>query len=142
MVGLLQKPIEGETSFAEARDKAAEHGEAPCNSLYPLYVLDQAHPRDGRDLLWVGFDATLGDDEAEQHAPRDPENTFFGIEFDAVCPEFRKGLLKVGDKVVSSFGFDYDVIDIGLNSSPDEVSEATEHTTLVHCPSILQTERH
>ena len=51
-------------------------------------------------------------------------------------------MLKVGDKVVSSFGFDYDVIDIGLNGSPDEVSEAIEHTALVRCPSILQTERH
>ena len=36
MVGLLQKPIEGETSFAEAQDEAAERGEAPCNSLYPF----------------------------------------------------------------------------------------------------------
>ena len=53
----------------------------------------------------------LGDDEAEQHASRDPENTFFGIEFDAVCPKFRKGLFKVGDKVVSSLGLDYDVIE-------------------------------
>ena len=84
----------------------------------------------------------LGDDEAEQHAPRDPENTFFGIEFDAVCLEFRKGSFKVGDKVVSSFGFDYDVIDIGLNGSLDEVSEAIEHTALVRCPSVLQTKRH
>ena len=79
----------------------------------------------------------LRDDEAEQHAPWDPENTFFGIEFDAVCSEFRKGAFKVGDKVVSSLGFDYDVVDIGLNSSPDEVSEAIEHTVLVRCPSIL-----
>ena len=50
-VCLLQKPIEGETSFAEARDKAVEHGEAPYNSLYPLYVLNRAHPHDGQDLL-------------------------------------------------------------------------------------------
>ena len=40
MVGLLQKLIEGETSFTEARDKVAERGEAPYNSLYPLYVLN------------------------------------------------------------------------------------------------------
>ena len=40
MVGLLQKPIEGDTSFAEARDEAAERDEAPCNSLYPLHVLN------------------------------------------------------------------------------------------------------
>ena len=73
------------------------------------------------NLLRVGFDAALGDDEAKQHAPRDPKNTFFGIEFDAVCPEFRKGLFKVGDKVVSPFGLDYDVVDVGLNGPPDEV---------------------
>ena len=63
MVSFLQKPIEGETLFAEARDKMAEHGEAPCNSLYPLYVLNRAHPSDGRDVLRVGFDAMLGDDK-------------------------------------------------------------------------------
>ena len=47
VVGLLQKPIEGQTSFAKARDKMAEHSEAPYNSLYPLYVLNWAHPHDG-----------------------------------------------------------------------------------------------
>ena len=72
MVGLLQKPIEVETSFAEARDEAAEHGEAPYNSLYPPYVLNWAHPCDGRDLLWVGFDAMLVDDKTQQHTPWDP----------------------------------------------------------------------
>ena len=73
----------------------------------------------------------LGDDEAEQHAPRDPENTLIGIEFDAIRPEFRKGLLKIGDQVVSPFGLNYDVIDVGLNGSPDEVLEAFEHIVLV-----------
>ena len=51
-------------------------------------------------------------------------------------------MFKVGDKVVSSLGLDYDVIDIGLNGLPDEVSEAIEHTALVSCPSVLQIERH
>ena len=46
-------------------------------------------------------------------------------------------MFKVGDKVVGSLGFDYDVVDIGLNGSPNEVSEAIEHTALVRCPSIL-----
>ena len=84
----------------------------------------------------------LGDDEAEQHAPRDPENTLLGIEFDAIRSEFYKGLLKIGNKVVSSFGLNHDVIDIGLNGSPNEVSKAIKHTTLVRRPSILQTEQH
>ena len=120
----------------------AEHGEAPCNSLYPLYVLNQGHPCDGRDFLWVGFNATLGDDETKQHAPRDPENPLLRIEFDVVCSEFCKGLLKIGYEMVRLFGFNHDVIYIGLNGPPDEVPETLEHTTLVCSPSVLQTERH
>ena len=57
-------------------------------------------------------------------------------------PEFCKGLFKVGDKVVGPFGLNYDVIDVGLNGSPNEVPEAVEHTVLVSCPGVLQTKRH
>ena len=84
----------------------------------------------------MGFDATLGDDEIEQLAPRDPENALLGIEFDAVCLEFCKGLLKIGNEMVSLFGLDHDVVNIGLNGPPDEVPEAFEHTTLV-CGSCV-----
>ena len=110
--------------------------------LNPFYVLNRAHSCDGRDFLRVGLNAVLGDDEAEQHAPRDPENTFFGIEFDVVRPEFRKDLLKIGNQVIGLFGLDYDVVDVGLNGSPDEVSEASEHTSLVCCPNVFQAKRH
>ena len=44
-VGLLQKLIEGETSFTEARDKAVERSAAPGNSLYPLYILNRGSNR-------------------------------------------------------------------------------------------------
>ena len=47
-------------------------------------------------------------------------------------------MFKVGDKVVSSLGLDYDVIDIGLNGSPDEVSETLEHTTMVRSPAFFR----
>ena len=93
MVGLLQELIEGETSFAEAQDKVAERGEAPCNSLYPLYVLNRAHPCDGQNLLRVGFDATLGDDKTQQHGHWDPKNALLEVEFDVICSEFCEGLL-------------------------------------------------
>ena len=72
-----------------------EHGEAPYNLLYPLYVMNRAHPCDGRDLLWVGLDATLGDDETKQHTPRDPKNALLGVELNTVRSEFGEGLLKV-----------------------------------------------
>jgi hypothetical protein len=38
------------------------------------------------DFLWVGLDAPLRDDEAEQHAPRGLKNTFIRAEFDVLGP--------------------------------------------------------
>ena len=58
-----------------------------------LTDLNQAHPHDGQDIFRVGFDAMLEDDKTQQHAPRDPKNTFLRVELDAVCLEFHKGLL-------------------------------------------------
>ena len=55
--------------------------------------MDRAHPHDGRDLLWVGFDATLGDNKTQQHTPWDLENALLEVELNAVCSEFREGLL-------------------------------------------------
>jgi len=51
-------------------------------------------------------------------------------------------LFKVGNKVFGLLGFNYDVVNVGLNGPPDEVPEAVEPTALVSCPSVLQTERH
>ena len=141
-LGVHSNPIEGETSFAEARDEAAEHGEAPCNLLYPLYVLNRAHPHDGRDLLWVGFDAMLEDDKTEQHTPWDPENALLRVELNVICSELCEGLLKVSYDLVSPFGLDHDVVHVGLNGPPDEVLKTLQHTTLVCSPSVLQTKWH
>ena len=77
-----------------------------------------------------------------QHAPRDPKNILLRIEFDAVCSEFDRGLLKIGYEVVRLFGFNYDVINVGLNGLPNEVLEASKHTTLVCSPSVLQSKWH
>ena len=51
-------------------------------------------------------------------------------------------MLKIGNEVIGPFGLNYDVVNIGLNGPPDEVPEASEHTALVHSPSVLQSERH
>ena len=80
----------------------------------------------------------LEDDKTQHHTPWDPENTLLGVEFDAVCSEFCKGLLKIGYEVVSPFGLDHDVINIGLNGLPDEVPETLEHTTLVCGPAFFK----
>ena len=46
-------------------------------------------------------------------------------------------MLKIGNEVVNPLGLNYDVVDIGLNGPPDEVSKAFEHTLLVHSSSII-----
>ena len=84
----------------------------------------------------------LGDDETKQHTPWDLKNTLLRVEFDAIRSEFCKGLLKISNEVVNPFGFNYNVVDVGLNGPPDEVPEAFEHRALVGSPSILQTERY
>ena len=44
--------------------------------------------------------------------------------------------------MVSLLGFDHDVVHVGLNGSPDEVSETLEHAMLVCSPSVLQIKWH
>jgi hypothetical protein len=39
--------------------------------------MNRAHVGDGRDLFVVGLDPPLKDNEAEEHASRNPKNTFF-----------------------------------------------------------------
>ena len=51
-------------------------------------------------------------------------------------------MLKINNEVVSPFGLNHDVVNVGLNGPPDVVPEASEHTMLVRSPSVLQTERH
>ena len=51
-------------------------------------------------------------------------------------------MLKIGHEMVSPFGFNHDVVDVGLDGLPDEVPETLEHTTLVCSPNVLQIEWH
>jgi hypothetical protein len=59
---LPQEPVEGQALFAEPRDEAAQGGKAPQHLLDPLEVSNRAHSIEGRDLLGVWLDASLGDD--------------------------------------------------------------------------------
>ena len=70
----------------------------------------------------------LEDNETKHHTPWDHENALLGVELNVVCLEFCEGLLKVSYDLVSSFGLDHDVVHVGLNGSPNEVSETLEHT--------------
>ena len=67
---------------------------------------------------------------------------FSGLSLMSFDRSFTKVCSRISYEVVGPFGFDHDVINVGLNSPPDEVPEALEHTTLVCSPSVLQTKQH
>jgi hypothetical protein len=75
---LLQESVEGQALFVEPRDEAAQGGKAPKHLLDPLEVSNRAHLVEGRDLLGVGLDPSLGNDIPQQHAMRHPEDTLLG----------------------------------------------------------------
>ena len=79
----------------------------------------------------------LGDDETQQHTPRDPKNALLGVELNIICLEFCEGLLKVGYDLVSPSGLDHVVIHVGLNGLPNEVPKTLEHATLVSRPYVF-----
>jgi hypothetical protein len=44
--------------------------------------------------------------------------------------------------LIGLFGLDYDVVYVSLDGLSDEITETSEHTSLVCCSCILQTEQH
>jgi hypothetical protein len=98
-VFLKRQAVQGYASFAEARDEAAQSLEASHDPLYSFQVFDRPHVGDGRDFLWVGLDAPLGDDEPQEHASGDSEDTLLGIEFYAFRSQTLECRFKVGEEV-------------------------------------------
>ena len=66
-----------------------------------------------------------------------PKTHFSGLSLMLFARKFCKGLLKISYEVVSPFGLDHDVVYVGLNGLPDEVSKTLEHAMLVCSPSVL-----
>jgi hypothetical protein len=77
-------------------------------------IIDRAHVGDCRNLLEVGFDASLRHNESQEHASGDTEDTLLGVEFNAFGPQACEGCFQVGDEVVNLLSFDPNVVDVGL----------------------------
>ena len=90
----------------------------------------------------VGFDASLGDDEAQEHASRDSKHALHKVEFHPLNPEAIKRDPEIGYKVVRLPGFHNDVVDIRLYSPPDMVSKHVEHTSLVCNSGVSKAKGH
>ena len=96
----------------------------------------------------------FGHDVSQQLPLRNPENTFFGIQFDVEPSEVHECHGQVRDQVTSLSRFDHYVINIDgdcwfrplglitLIERVDLVDEALLHAPLLGGVSVLQTERH
>ena len=114
--------------------------------MYALDVAYRAHVGDGHDFFGVGLDATFRHDVSKQLLLWNPENIFFGIQFDVEPSEVRERYGQVCDQVVSLSRFDHYVINIddncwfrrlGLIMLIDLVSEALLHAPLVGGASVF-----
>jgi hypothetical protein len=74
----------------------------------PLNVLDVpnwTHLGDGRDLIRVCFDATLGDDVPQELPPRDSECAFFRVQLNVEPSEVVEGLFQVRHEAAALLRF-------------------------------------
>jgi hypothetical protein len=73
---------------------------------------------------------------------RNAEDTLLGIELDAFCLEAFERDIEVINQIVDLLGFDYDVVNVGLDGRPDVFPEDVLHASLVHSPHVLEIEGH
>jgi hypothetical protein len=116
----------------------AQSRKASHDPLYSFQIFDRSHVGDGRDFLWVGLDAPLGDDEPQEHASGDSEDTLLGIEFHAFCSQTLECRFKVKEEVGGFPRLDNDVIDVSLDRSADVLPEHVVHAPLYVAPAFLK----
>ena len=117
--------------------------------MYGLDVVYRAHVGDGHDFSGVAFDTAFRHDVSKQLPLQNPENTFFGIQFDAEPSEVCERCGQVRDQVTSLSRFDHYVINIDsdcwfwlldlvrLVERVDLVGEAMLHAALIGGASVL-----
>jgi hypothetical protein len=73
---------------------------------------------------------------------RNTEDTFLRVELDVLSLEAFERDVKVINQVVDPLGFDYDVINVGLDDWPDVFHKNVLHASLVRSPRVPETEGH
>jgi hypothetical protein len=104
--------------FPQPRHEAAECHEASHEPLDVLDTPDLAYLSDGRDLVGVGFDATLGDNGPQEIASGDPKSVLFLVQPDVEVLEAIEGFCQVGDETAALSGLHDDVINIDFYVAP------------------------
>ena len=98
------------------------------------------HPEDGVDLLWIGYDASVADDEAKQLACWYPEDAFVRVELPVELSEAVEDLFEVSEEVVGVLGLDDHVVDIGFHALPPVLGETRLDGSLVCRSGVIQPE--
>ena len=90
----------------------------------------------------VGFNASLGDDETQEHASRHPENAFFQVELYPFGPKAIECDPQIGDQVIHIPGFYNDVVDICFYVPPEMVPEYVDNTPLICSSGVSEAKGH
>jgi hypothetical protein len=72
--GFLQQLEERESPLCQSRDKLVERDQAPREILDIINAGWRLHLFDCLDLLWVGLDSPVQNQEAEQLSSKDPKH--------------------------------------------------------------------
>ena len=105
-------------------------------------ALVRTSPFSFASFLRVGFDAPLGDNEAQEHASRNSEHALLEVEFHPLSPKAIERDPEIGYQVVRLPGFHNDVVDIHLYGPPDMVFKHVEHTSLVCSSGVSKAKWH
>ena len=81
MLSFPKESVQRQAFLTEALDEPTKGCKTTHDPLHSLQVSDWSHPSGGLDLLRVGLDASLGDNETQEHAPRHPEHALLWVEF-------------------------------------------------------------
>lgn len=76
-----------------------------------------SHLLDGPDLLWIGFNSSAGDQEAEELARRYPEDAFLGVELQAGGAETVESLGEMFEQGSAVSGLNHEIVCRRINSS-------------------------
>jgi hypothetical protein len=82
----------------------------------------------------------LGNDEPQEHASGNAKDTFLRVELDVFRLEAIERDIEVVNQIVDFLGFDYDVVNVGLNGWPYVFPENVLHASLIHSPHVLEIE--
>jgi hypothetical protein len=114
-----------------------EGREASHELLDVLDIPNLIYLSDGRDLVGVRFNASLGDDVPQELAPGDPKGALFRVQLNAEAPVVSKGFFQVDDEIAALSCLHDDIINIDLQVAPDLPFETRLHTPLVGGPAFF-----